>query len=137
MGSSVVAEVVVAAAFILSRDARGRWRASEVSAGGESSVDLAALWLSADARKAERARADLAALSEALEAFRRERGFYVVARDAVVLLDHLSPRYSKRIFRLDPWRNPYRYEGTRASYALGSDGPDGKQGTADDVTLNR
>jgi hypothetical protein len=137
MGSTAVAEVVVAAAFSLSRDARGRWRVAEVSAGGESSGDLAALWLSADARKAERARADLAALSEALEAFRRERGFYVVARDSVALLDNLSPRYSKRVVRLDPWHNPYRYEGAAASYTLGSDGPDGKQGTADDVTLSR
>ncbi len=137
MGSSAIAEVVVAATFTLSRDARGKWRVDEVSAGGESSGDLAALWLSADAGKAGRARADLAALSEALEAFRRERGSYVVARDSVVLLDHLSPRYSKRIVRLDPWHNPYRYEGTPASYTLGSDGPDGKQGTADDVTLSR
>ncbi|HEX8502087.1 MAG TPA: type II secretion system protein GspG [Pyrinomonadaceae bacterium] len=136
MGSSAVAEVVVAAAFSLSRDARGRWRAAEVSAGGESSGDLAALWLSADARKAERARADLASLSEALEAFRRERGTYVAARDSVVLLDHLSPRYARRVVRLDPWHNPYRYEGTPASYTLASDGPDGKPNTPDDVTLS-
>ena len=137
MGSTAVAEVVVAATFSLSRDARGKWRVTEVFVGGESAGDLAALWLAADARKAERARADLAALSEALEAFRRERGSYVVARDSVALLDHLSPRYSKRVVRLDPWHNPYRYEGTPASYTLGSDGPDGKQGTADDVTLSR
>jgi hypothetical protein len=137
MGSSAVAEVTVAAAFSLTRDARGRWRVAEVSAGGESSGDPAAVWLAADARKAERARTDLAALSEALEAFRRERGFYVVARDSVALLDHLSPRYSKRVVRLDPWQNPYRYEGTQASYTLASDGPDGKQGTADDITHSR
>ena len=137
MGSSAVAEVVVAAAFSLTRDARGRWRVAEASVGGESSGDLAALWLAADARKAERARADLASLGEALEAFRRERGFYVVARDSVVLLDHLSPRYSKRIVRLDPWHNPYRYEGTQASYTLASDGPDGRAGTTDDVTVRR
>ena len=137
MGSSVVAEVTVAATFSLTRDARGRWRVAEVSAGGESSGDLAALWLAADARKAERARADLAALGEALEAFRRERGFYVVARDSVVLLDHLSPRYTQRIIRLDPWHNPYRYEGNTASYTLASDGPDGKPGTADDITHSK
>ncbi len=137
MGSSAVAEVVVSAAFSLTRDARNRWRVAEALVGGESSGDLQALWLAANARKTERARADMAALSEALEAFRRERGSYVVARDSVVLLDHLSPRYSKRIVRLDPWRNPYRYEGAPVSYTLASDGPDGKQGTADDVTLGR
>ena len=137
MGSTAVAEVVVAATFTLSRDAQGRWRVTEASVGGASSGDLAALWLAADARKAERARADLKFLSEALEAFRRERGSYVVARDSVVLLDHLSPHYSKRIVRLDPWHNPYRYEGNERSYTLASDGPDGKQGTPDDVTLGR
>jgi hypothetical protein len=137
MGSTLVAEVVVAATFTVSRGERGRWRVAEVSAGGESTGDLAALWLSADARKAERARADLATLSEALEAFRRERGFYVVARDSVVLVDHLSPRYAKRVVRLDPWRNPYRYEGNERSYTLASDGPDGKPGTPDDVTPAR
>ena len=137
MGSSAVAEVTVAAAFSLSRDARGRWRVAEVTAGGESAGDLAAVWLAADARKAERARADLAALASALEAFRRERGFYVVARDSVALLDHLSPRYAERIVRLDPWHNPYRYEGNTASYTLASDGPDGKQGTPDDITHKR
>jgi hypothetical protein len=137
MGSSAVAEVVVAATFSLSRDARGKWRVAEVAAGGGSVADLESLWRSADARKAERARADLATLAEALEAFRRERGFYVVARDSVVLIDHLSPRYAERVVRLDPWHNPYRYAGTQAAYTLGSDGPDGKQGTADDVTLSR
>jgi hypothetical protein len=137
MGSSAVAEVVVAAEFTLARDARGRWRVAEVSAGGESAGDLAALWRAADARKAERARAEMAELASALEAFRRERGFYVAARDSVVLLDHLSPRYAKRVVRLDPWHNPYRYEGGAAAFTLASDGPDGKPGTGDDVTLAR
>jgi type II secretory pathway pseudopilin PulG len=95
------------------------------------------VWLAADARKAERARAELSALSEALEAYRRERGFYVTAGDSVVLLDHLSPRYSKRVTRLDPWGAPYRYAGTAGGYTLGSDGPDRKPNTADDVTLRR
>lgn len=137
MGSTAVVEVVVEAAFTLSKDARGRWQVSAVSVGGETVADLESLWQTVNTLKAERARADLSALAGALEAFRRERGFYVVARDSVALLDHLAPRYSKRVIRLDPWRNPYRYEGTAARYTLGSDGPDGKPGTADDVTLTR
>ncbi|HEX8150706.1 MAG TPA: type II secretion system protein GspG [Pyrinomonadaceae bacterium] len=137
MGSSAVAEVEVAASFILSKDARGRWRVTGVEVGGETARDLEALRLAVDVRKAARAREDLAEMREALEAFRRERGFYVVGEDAVVLYDHLSPRYAKRVIRLDPWHNPYRYAGTTAAYTLASDGPDGKRGTADDVTLNR
>ena len=137
MGSSAVAEVEVAAVFTVSKDARGRWRVTSIEAGGETARDLEALWLAANARKAARAREDLAEMREALEAFRRERGFYVVGEDSVVLLDHLSPRYARRVIRLDPWHNPYRYAGTQASYTLASDGPDGKRNTADDVTLSR
>lgn len=137
MGSSAVAEVEVAATFQLSKDARGKWRVANVEIGGETAQDLEALWRTVNARKAARAREDLTAIGEALEAFRRERGIYVVGEDVVVLLDHLSPRYAARIIRLDPWHNPYRYAGSTAAYTLASDGPDGKQGTADDVTLSR
>ena len=135
--SSAVAEVVVEATFGLTRDASGKWRVSEVSVAGVPVGDLAALWQSVDAQKAARARADLEAVRDALEAFRRERGFYVTASDSVVLMDHLSPRYIKQIIRLDPWHNPYRYAGTADTYTLASDGPDGKPDTADDVTLGR
>lgn len=137
MGSSAVAEVSVAANFILSKDARGKWRATGVEVGGETVSGLDTLWPAVNARKAARARADLAEMRDALEAFRRERGFYVTGEDSGVLLDHLSPHYAKRIIRLDPWHNPYRYAGTQASYTLASNGPDGKPDTADDVTLSR
>jgi hypothetical protein len=137
MGSSAVAEVEVAAEFVVAKDARGRWRATGFEVAGEPVTGLAALWPAVNTRKAARVGEDFAALVEALEAFRRERGLYVVGEDAVVLLDHLSPRYAKRIIRLDPWHNPYRYTGTAAAYTLSSDGPDGKRGTADDVTLSR
>ncbi|HEX8293045.1 MAG TPA: type II secretion system protein GspG [Pyrinomonadaceae bacterium] len=137
MGSSAVAEVEVASVFTVSKGARGRWRVTGVEVGGETVGGVEALWLSVNARKAARAREDLAEMREGLEAFRRERGFYVEGRDAVVLLDHLSPRYVRRVIRLDPWHNPYRYAGTAAAYTLASDGPDGKRDTADDVTLSR
>lgn len=134
MGASAVAEVEVNADFNLVRDARGKWRVTNVEVGGESFGDFEAFWRTANTRKAARAQRDLAEMREALEAFRRERGFYVVAEDSIVLQDHLSPRYARRIIRLDPWHNPYRYAGTQASYTLASDGPDGKPDTADDVT---
>jgi hypothetical protein len=135
MGSSAVAEVVVSATFHLSKDERGRWRVSEVIFGEETLSDLATLWQKANTHKAALARTDLSTLRDALEAFHMERGFYVVAKDSVVLLDHLNPRYLKHVIRLDPWHNPYRYEGTQVSYTLASDGPDGKPNTSDDVTL--
>ncbi len=137
MGSSAVAEVVVSATFHLSKDERGRWRVSEVVFGDETLSDLATLWQKTNARKAAFARTELSTLRDALEAFHAERGFFVVAKDSVVLLDHLNPRYLKHVIRLDPWHNPYRYEGTESSYTLASDGPDRKPNTSDDVTLTR
>lgn len=137
MTTSAVAEVVIATTFHLSKDARGRWVVSEVVFGDEAVGRLDSLWQGVNARKAALARTQLSTLRDALEAFRAERGFYVVAKDSVVLLDHLSPRYLKQIVRIDPWHNPYRYEGTQASYTLASDGPDGKPNTDDDVTLAR
>jgi len=134
MGSSAVAEVVISATFNLSKDERGRWRVSEVVLGGETVGGLDSVRQKLDGRKAALARRDLSTLRDALEAFRAERGFYVVAKDSVVLVDQLSPRYLKQIIRIDPWHNPYRYEGTLSSYALASDGPDGKPNTPDDVT---
>lgn len=134
-GSSALAEVAVECSFRLARDARGKWFVSEVSIGGESSGDLNSLWKAADNPKAARAREDLETVRAALEAFRRARGFYVVADNDSALMDHLSPSYIKRIIRLDPWSRPYRYAGTRDSYTLASDGPDGREGTADDVSL--
>lgn len=134
-GSSALAEVAVECSFRLSKDARGKWFVSEISIGGESSGDLGSLWKAVNDPKAARAREELETVRAALEAFRRARGFYVVADNDSVLMDHLSPSYIKRIIRLDPWDRPYRYAGTRDAYTLASDGADGKEGTADDVTL--
>jgi hypothetical protein len=135
MGSSAVAEVVVEASFRLTKDERGKWLVTGVVLGGELVGDFEALWRSVNSQKATRAQADLKTLVGGLEAFKRERGSYVVADDSVALLDYLSPRYVEHVIRLDPWHNPYRYAGTATGYTLGSDGPDGKPGTADDVTL--
>ncbi|MBA3240416.1 MAG: type II secretion system protein GspG [Acidobacteria bacterium] len=136
-GSSALAEVAVEFSFRLSKDTGGKWVVEEVFVGDESSGDLNALWQTVNSRKTERARAELAVVRAALEAFRRTRGFYVVADSDAVLMDHLSTSYIERIIRLDPWHRPYRYAGTRDAYTLSSDGPDGKEGTADDVTARR
>ncbi len=137
LGSSVIAELAVGATFRLAREGRGRWRVSEVLLGDFATGDLNSVWRRADALKAARARAELETVRAALERFRGERGFYVVAESHVVLMDHLSPSYIERVIRLDPWLRPYRYAGTRDRFTLSSDGADGKQGTPDDVTLGR
>ncbi len=130
----VVADVV--AVFRLVKGG-GKWRVAEIKVGGDGRWrNIETLVAATTAARNARVREELSTIKTALDAFRRERGFYVVADDHTVVIDHLSPRYLPRVIRLDPWQRPYRYEGTREKYVLRSDGADGVAGTADDVTTN-
>jgi hypothetical protein len=133
--SSATVEAEVETGFRFTNDG-GRWRVTEIKVGASGWQNLDALLAALNAEKNTRARAELENVKTALEAFRRERGFYVVAEDHAVLIDHLSPQYLPRIVRIDPWHRPYHYTGTRDSYALTSDGPDAKTGTPDDIRLD-
>lgn len=135
--SSATIEAELDMTFRLGRDARGQWQVTAARLGDSAWADIAAHVRALDAEKATRARADMSALAAALEAFRRERGFYVVADTSAALVDQLNPRYTAAIIRLDPWHHPYAYAGTRAGYELRSLGPDGKANTTDDVIGSR
>ncbi len=133
--SSAVAICFIEATFRLVKGDGGKWRVVEFTIDNTPSGNLEQLVAAVNNGKTARARAELEIIRAALEAFRRERGFYVVADDSTILIDHLSPHYLTRIIRIDPWHRPYRYEGTIERYILRSDGADGINGTADDVTL--
>ena len=135
MYKSARAVVRVEGAFRLEKGQGGKWRVVEYTVGGVSVANPDRVVAEVNVRKATRARADLETVRAALEDFRRERGFYVVAEDETVLIDHLSPRYLKTVIRVDPWSRPYGYEGTREHFTLRSNGPDGLPSTSDDVTL--
>lgn len=113
----------------------GKWRVAEVRIGDNKWEDVDTITRAVNAEKTARARAELETIRTALEAFKRERGFYVNAENSVVLFDFLAPRYIARITRADPWHHPYRYKGDRQSFMLASDGADGKQGTTDDISV--
>jgi hypothetical protein len=133
--SSSILEAEVETGFRFTKEG-GRWRVAEIRVGAGAWQSTDALVAALDAEKNALARADLETIRTALEAFRRERGFYVVAADQSVLVDHLSPRYLSRILRIDPWHRPYKYDGTTTRYTLASDGPDGKPGTPDDIRID-
>jgi hypothetical protein len=111
------------------------WQVEEVRTGNREWVKLELLIALLNAKKQQEVRTDLEIIAKALEQFRGERGFYVVAQEHSVVIDHLNPRYLSRIIRVDPWHRPYRYEGQRDHFVLSSSGPDGKQNTADDIKL--
>ena len=135
MGSSALVVAQVETAFRFVKGADGKWRVAEIRTGDNRWEDVEQLVRAVNSEKAARARAELETLATALEGFRRERGFYVVAKDEGALVDHLNPRYLARVIRIDPWHKPYLYEGERDSYTLRSAGADGKENTPDDVII--
>jgi hypothetical protein len=112
------------------------WNVSEIKSGGRSWSSIENVPTAIAAVKRSKATEDMKALASALELFRRERGSFVVSDQHPALIDHLSPRYMSQVIRLDPWHNPYQYQGERAHFTLRSAGPDGKLNTADDVVLS-
>jgi hypothetical protein len=134
-GSSALVVAQVETAFRFNKGDDGKWRVAEIRTGDNAWEDVELLVRAINTEKVERARAEMETLATALEAFRRERGFYVVAKGESVLVDQLNPRYLARIVRVDPWHKPYLYEGARDSYTLRSTGADGKENTPDDVIM--
>ncbi|HEX8494526.1 MAG TPA: type II secretion system protein GspG [Pyrinomonadaceae bacterium] len=135
---SAVVEAVVEAEFRLSKGSDKKWRVARIKTGSGGWADVELLVNGINEQKRTRAREELETVAAALEAFRRERGFYVEAQTERALVDHLNPRYLRRVIRIDPWLKPYQYEGTRNSYTLRSNGADGQPNTSDDIvkTMN-
>jgi len=134
-GNSAVVTAQVETAFRLVKDDKGKWRIAEIRTGDRRWEDLDTLMRALNVEKTARARAELESIATALESYRRERGSYLESKSSAALIDNLNPRYLARVIRVDPWHNPYEYEGERTTFVLRSDGPDGKPNTADDLTV--
>lgn len=120
--------------FRFARDRRG-WQVAAMKSGNREWVDLQAISVAVDEMKRSIATNDLSLIAQALDRYRRERGYYVVSDKESVLIDHLSPRYLTPVIRLDPWFRPYQYDGEQTQYSLRSLGPDGKPNTGDDIVV--
>ncbi len=133
--SSALVVAIIQGTVGFSKEKTG-WRVSGVRTGSGDWVGVEAVAEALNDNKRKRAQAELTTLAEALEHFRKDHGFYVVSDKEPVLVDHLSPRYLGQIIRLDPWNNPYQYQGERDHFVLRSKGPDGKENTSDDVIVS-
>jgi hypothetical protein len=111
------------------------WRVTELRTGNRDWVTLGPLVAAVTEQKVKQALAELALMTKALEQFRRDRGFYIVSDSHAVAIDHLSPRYLAQVIRVDPWRQPYKYQGERDRFTLRSTGSDGKADTPDDIIV--
>jgi hypothetical protein len=137
MGNSTVVTAQVETAFHFVKGDNDKWRIAEIRTGDRRWEDVDNLMKALNAEKAALAHAELETIATALESYRREHGSYPELKSEAALVDRLNPRYLARIIRVDPWHQPYSYEGTRASFVLRSSGADEKPNTPDDVTLTR
>src|SRR5437870_4354160 len=137
LGNSATVIAQVETAFRFVKGDNGKWRVAEIRTGDRRWEDLDILLRALNAEKSARARAELEAIATALESYRRERGNYVEAKSEAALIDQLNPRYLSQIIRVDPWHQPYEYEGQANTFVLRSAGPDGKSHTADDILISR
>jgi len=135
-GNSVTVTAQVETAFRFVKGDKG-WRVAEIRTGDRRWEDIDMLVRALNAEKAARVRAELETIATALESYRRERGFYVESKSEAVLIDHLHPRYLPTVIRVDPWHQPYEYEGTRTTFLLRSAGPDGEPNTSDDILVRK
>jgi len=111
------------------------WQVGELRTGKREWVPLEQLVMALNEKKQQKARTDLESIARALELFRSERGHYVVSDKHSVAIDHLNPRYLSQVIRVDPWHQPYKYDGQHDRFILRSSGPDGKDDTADDIKM--
>ena len=136
LGNSATVTAQVETAFRFENDDKGKWRVAEIRTGDRRWENVDSLMKALNAEKTSRARAELEVIATALESFKRERGAYPESKTQAALIDNLNPRYLKRVVRVDPWHQPYEYEGSRTSFVLRSAGPDEKANTSDDVTVS-
>lgn len=137
LGNAATVTAQIETAFKFDKGSDGKWRVAEVRTGDRRWENVELLTKALNVEKTARARAELESVATALEAFRRERGSYVESKSEAALIDHLNPRFLARVIRVDPWHQPYEYEGTRTSFVLRSAGADEKANTADDVVISR
>jgi Type II secretion system (T2SS), protein G len=131
--TTVIAWIQIDARLV--NQGKAGWQVTELRTRNRDWIKLEPLLSALNESKRETARADLNAVAQALERFRTERGGYLVADKHSVVIDHLSPRYLSRVIRVDPWHQPYSYQGQRDRFTLSSAGPDGKEATADDIIV--
>jgi hypothetical protein len=132
-GNEAIVEAQFDAAFRFTTDKQGNWQAVEVRTGDRRWESIELIQTAVQKEKALRTTADLRTLVTALEAFRRERGYYVVADNNSALIDNLAPRYLPAIIRLDAWSHEFQYKGSEGRYRLASLGADGKPDSGDEI----
>jgi hypothetical protein len=134
--NEAIAEATITLAFQFKRDnPSSPWRIEAVRLGDRDWISLDELLKAiSDGRRRTTSEA-MQNLATAVEKYRAAKGALPNASDIVALTDILHPNYMSQLVREDGWGNPLVYEVTGAKFRLVSYGPDGRQGTSDDIVF--
>jgi len=131
-----IAETTVALAFQFKRDKpTDAWRVAAVRLGDRDWVGVDELIAAVNDNRRRATLKSLQLLAVGIAAFQQKNGSAPNAKDIVTLTDILHPGYMTDLVRTDAWGRPILFESSPAGYRLLSFGPDGMQGTPDDIQL--
>src|SRR5262245_56844826 len=131
-----IAETSVTLAFQFKKDkATNQWRVESVRLGDRDWISLDELLTALNEGRRRATQQSLQKLANGIAAYIQKNGSPPNARDIVGLTDALHPTYMNELIRTDAWGHPFQYELTTSGFRLRSDGPDGKSGTSDDISL--
>lgn len=137
LGDRAIAEANVRMAFQFERNAGGDWRIVSARLGEGEWIDVAELLAAIAARNTDETAASLDQLALGLDAYRTRNGSLPEIPTEGYLSDVLHPLFMTDLIRDDPWGGRIRYLRNGGGYELRSPGPDGTDGTEDDIVFNR
>ncbi len=131
-----VAEVVIRTAVKLRKE-NDRWVMDEVRLGDRRWEKVDRILESLQLSRQEETQRRLEEVGDALLSYRNEHGRLPEVSDWSELIDALTPRYLKDVFRIDAWWTPPSFHVTdEGRFVLRSAGPDSRMGTADDIVVS-
>lgn len=136
LGGNAVVEATIDTAVRFKQE-KGEWKVADIRLGDQHWESVELITEAVRREKTRRTEALLQKVAEALEAYQKDQGRYVVASDFTQLLEQLAPRYLAVAIRFDWWEQPLLYRSTGEAYRLSSAGPDLRADTGDDLILEK
>ncbi len=135
--TAAIAEATITLAFQFKRaNTNADWRIEAVRLGDRDWISLDELLAAINEGRRRTTSLTMQQLAEGIEKYRVTNGVLPPGQDIVALTDSLHPRFINVLVREDGWGQPIIYEVTSSStFRLISRGPDGRQGTSDDIVV--
>ena len=134
-GDTILAEIRVTTAVRLVRS-EGKWELADIRLGDRRWENVDHILTLLDEQRLETTKGRLRELRQAMHRHLDSEGTVPQVETFPALVDALYPGFLERAVRLDAWANPFIYEVISArEYDLRSAGPDGADGTMDDLSM--